>query len=82
MAVMRSPLSRGTPAPQATTVTVDWRTGRADIIGTLPSILLQRPGFNPIGFDGAVLPASRYYPFVRGAVSLFSRSRIVAAATA
>jgi hypothetical protein len=65
MAVMRRPLPPGTPPPQTTTVTVDWRTGRADVVGTVPTILLQRPAFNPVGFVGTLVPGSPYYPFVQ-----------------
>jgi hypothetical protein len=63
MAVIRTPLAPGTPAPAPPVVSVDWRTGKADITGDVPDLLLEKPGFNAVGFSGTFLPGSTYYPF-------------------
>jgi hypothetical protein len=63
MAVIREPLAPGAPDPPPPVVQVDWRTGDAEITGEVPDIMLEKPGFNAVGFSGTFLPASRYYPF-------------------
>ena len=63
MAVIRRPLARGAPSPPPPVVQVDWRTGEADVTGPVPDIMLEKPGFNAVGFSGTFLPGSTYYPF-------------------
>lgn len=63
MAVIRGPLAPGAPPPSPPVVQVDWRTGDAGVTGEVPDLLLEKPGFNAVGFSGTFLPGSTYYPF-------------------
>jgi hypothetical protein len=53
------------PNPRAATVDVDWRDGGTVVEGVPPDVLLQKSGFSAVGFAGAALPTSPYYPFAR-----------------
>ena len=61
------PIIRGPRPPDADAsapaVFVDWKTGRADVTGTPPEVLLQKPGFNAVGLSGGFFPPSPYYSF-------------------
>jgi hypothetical protein len=61
MPVTRRRLASDAPPPSG--VSVDWRTGNTTIVGEVPDLLLEKIGFNAVGFSGTFLPASRYYPF-------------------
>ena len=63
MAVIRGPLAPGAPPPSPPVVQVDWRTGDADVTGQGPDLMLEKPGFNAVGFSGTFLRGSTYYPF-------------------
>jgi hypothetical protein len=65
MAVMRGPPPPGAPPPRVPTVHLDWHTGDAAINGAVPHMLLQKPGFNAVGFSGTTLPAPPYFPFAQ-----------------
>jgi hypothetical protein len=63
MAVIRGPLAPGAPGLPPLVVQVDWRTGDADVTGEVPDLMLEKPGFNGVGFSGNFLSGSTYYPF-------------------
>jgi hypothetical protein len=62
MSVMRGdrPLQ---PSAPGSLVRVDWQTGATRATPPVPDILLQKPGFNGVGFSGTALPGSTYAPF-------------------
>jgi hypothetical protein len=62
MTVIRGDRPPPTTAP-ALQVRVDWQTGAAATTGPVPDILLEKPGFNGVGFSGTPLPGSSHVPF-------------------
>jgi hypothetical protein len=62
MTVMRGdrPLAPTAPGPP---VRVDWQTGATEATGPVPDVLLDKPGFNGVGFSGTPLRGSPYFPF-------------------
>ncbi len=65
MAVMRQPQPPGFTTLRDITVSADWRTGNTAVVGTVPNLLVQYPGFKPVGLSGELLPLSPYFRFAQ-----------------
>jgi hypothetical protein len=63
MTVARGPQSSVPRALGPSVAYVDWRTGNTEVTGPAPDVLLEKPGFNGVGFAGTPLEGSPYFPF-------------------